>query len=76
MDQIKARKGSGNSPKVRVNLRSQRLLIKIKIWRDECVSARYMRRSVEGSDDIDNNFSQVYIKIIKKSIWFWEYTIK
>ena len=34
-----------------------------------------MRRSVEGSDDIDNNFSQVYIKNIKKSIWFSEFTI-
>ena len=34
-----------------------------------------MRRSVEGSDDIDNNVSQVYIKIIKKSIWFSDFAI-
>ena len=30
---------------------------------------------MEGSDEIDNNFSPVYIKIIKKSIWFLEFTI-
>ena len=30
---------------------------------------------MEGSNDIDNNLSQVYIKIIKKSIWFLEFTI-
>ena len=39
------------------------------------MSGWYMRRSVEGSDYVENEFSQAYIKIIKKSIWFSKFTI-
>ena len=35
------------------------------------MSARYVRRSVEGFDNVENDFSQIYIKVIKNLFGFW-----
>ena len=47
----------------------------MKIGRDERVSEWYARRCVEGSGGVENNISQVNIKLNKKSVCKLVFTI-